>query len=163
MEARTCPYGSLWTVLAIAAIVAGLNACGGDKKQEQKTAAPGAPLTSISEVSISGTITLDPALKEKVGSAPLLMIMASTSPELSKPAVVVKRVAEATFPYDYKLTDEDITLTGSSFEGKMYVTARIDTSGMVGPPRPGTFEGTYPGNPVAVGSSKIDIVINKAY
>ena len=45
----------------------------------------------------------------------------------------------------------------------MYVTARIDFAGMVGPPRPGTFDGAYSGNPVPVGSSKIDIVISKAY
>lgn len=146
-------------MLAIAAILAGLNACGGDKKQEQKTSAPGA----ISEAAISGTITLDLTLKDKVGKAPLLMIMASTSSDPSKPALVVKREADASFPYDYKLTAEDITLVGSSFQGKMYVTARIDPDGMVGPPRPGTFDGTYPGNPVRVGSSKIDIVINKAY
>lgn len=163
MEARTGPYGSFWKMLAIAAILVGLNACGGEKKQEQKTSAPGAPSTPISEAAISGTITLDPAVKDKVGKAPLLMIIASTSPDLSKPAVVVKREADATFPYDYKLTAEDITLVGSSFEGKMYVTARIDPAGMVGPPHPGVFEGTYAGNPVRVGSSKIDIVINKAY
>ncbi len=141
-------------MLAIAAIMAGLNACGGDKKQEQKTSAPPA---------ISGTITLDPALKDKVGNAPLLMIIASTSSDPSKPALVVKREANASFPYDYKLTAEDITLVGSSFEGKMYVTARIDPVGMVGPPRPGTFDGTYSGNPVPVGSSKVEIVINKAH
>ncbi len=163
MVARKCPYTRLWTVLAVTALVVGVSACGGDKKQEQKTAVPGGAPTPAGETSISGTITLDPALKEKVGKAPLLMIVASTSPEPSKPAVVVKRVADATFPYDYKLTAEDITLVGSSFEGKMYVTARIDPAGMVGPPQPGTFEGTYPGNPVAVGSSKVDIVINKAY
>jgi hypothetical protein len=91
------------------------------------------------------------------------MIVASTSPDPKRPALVVKREAGASFPYQYKLTAEDITLTGSSFEGKMYVTARIDPAGMVGPPRPGTFDGTYSGNPLPVGSSKIDIVINKAY
>jgi hypothetical protein len=52
---------------------------------------------------------------------------------------------------------------GSSFQGAMYVTARIDPAGSVGPPRPGTLGGTYAGNPVPVGSSKVDIVINKAY
>jgi len=147
-------------MLAIAAIMAGLNACGGDKKQEQKTSAPGAPST---EAAISGTITLDPALKDKVGKAPLLMIIASTSSDPNKPALVVKREADAGFPYPYKLTADDITLVGSSFQGKMYVTARIDPAGMVGRPRPGTFEGAYAGNPVPVGSSKVDIVINKAY
>ncbi len=163
MEARTCPYRSFPIILAVTLILAGLNACGGDKKQEQKTSAPGAPSTPIREAAISGTITLDPALKDKVGKAPLLMIIASTSSDPSKPPLVVKREADASFPYDYKLTAEDITLVGSSFKGKMYVTARIDSAGMVGPPRPGTFDGTYSGNPVPVGSSKVDIVINKAY
>ena len=154
MGARTCPFGSFWMMLAIAVIIAGLNACGGDKQKEQKTSAPS---------SISGTITLDPALEDKVGKAPLLMIIASTSSDPSKPALVVKREANASFPYDYKLTAEDITLVGSTFGGKMYVTARIDPAGMVGPARPGTFDGTYSGNPVHVGSSKIDIVINRAH
>ncbi len=163
MEARTCPYGSFWKMLVIVVVVAGLNACGGDKKQEQKTSAPGAPSTPISEAAISGTISLDPALKDKVGKAPLLMIIASTSSDPSKPALVVKREANASFPYPYKLTAEDITLVGSSFEGKLYVTARIDSAGMVGPPRPGTFDGASSANPVPVGSSKIDIVINKVH
>ena len=159
MKARTRPYGSFWMMFAIAAILPGLSACGGDTKQEQKT-----PSTPITQPAISGTITLDPALKDKLGTAPpLLMIIASTSSDPSKPALVAKREADARFPYDYKLTADDITLVGSSFVGKMYVTARIDPAGMVGPPRPGTFDGTYSGNPVPVGSSKIDIVINKAY
>jgi hypothetical protein len=149
--------------LAMAAILAGVNACSRDNKQEQKSSAPDAPSAPISGAAISGTISLDPALKDKVGKAPLLMIFASTSSDPSQPALVVKREADVSLPYNYKLTAEDITLVGSSFEGKMYVTARIDPAGMVGPPRPGAFGGTYSGNPVQVGSSKIDIVINKAY
>jgi hypothetical protein len=89
--------------------------------------------------------------------------MASPSAAPNKPAIVVKRVSGATFPYQYKLTSEDITLVGSTFEGKMHVTARIDPAGMVGAAKPGTLEGTYSGNPVTVGSTNVDIVINKAY
>ncbi len=145
-------------VLAVATLVAGLFACGGDKK-----GAYSAQPAASGDASISGTITVDAALKDKVGKTPLLMIMASTSADPNKPAVIVKRAAEATFPYDYKLTLEDITLVGTKFEGKMYVSARIDPAGMVGAPGPGTLAGVHPGNPVAVGSSKIDIVINSAY
>jgi hypothetical protein len=163
VRAPTCLSATPLRMLAVLALALGLSACGGDKKQEQKAQAPGVAPTPSGETSISGTIALDPALKDKVGKAPLLMIIASTSSDSSKPALVVKREADASFPYDYKLTAEDITLVGSSFRGKMYVTARIDSAGMVGPPRPGTFEGTYPGNPVQVGSSKVDIVINKTY
>ena len=159
MEARRSRTGSL-TMLAIIflGMVAGMSGC--SKKQEQNTSAAA---NAGPSGEISGTITVSAELKDKVGNAPLLMIVASTSPDPKRPALVVKREAGASFPYQYKLTADDITLTGSSFEGKMYVTARIDPAGMVGPPRPGTFDGPYSGNPVPVGSSKIDIVINKAY
>jgi hypothetical protein len=153
------PYGSFCMILATAAMVAGLTGCQSSKNREQKTSS-GTPTT---EAAISGTITLDPALKDKIGSAPLLMIMASQSSDPSKPAVVVKREANASFPYQYKLTADDITLVGSSFLGRMYVSARIDPAGMVGPPHPGIFEGSYSRNPVEVGSSKVDITIDKAY
>jgi len=150
-------FGS-WIVVGIGALLMCLQACGGEEKKEQKAAAPAA-----GQGAISGTITLDPSLKGKMGKGPLLLIMGSKSPEPNKPAIVVKRVAGVTFPYQYKLTAEDITLVGSTFDGKMYVTARIDPAGTVGAARPGNLEGTYPGNPVVVGSTNVDIVINKAY
>ena len=160
MEARRSRTGSLaMLAIVVLAMVAGLSGC--SKKQEQNTSAAAANAGPSGE--ISGTITLSAELKDKVGNAPLLLIFASTSSDPSQPALVVQREAGASFPYSYKLSAEDITLTGSSFRGKLYVTARIDPSGMVGPPRPGTFDGTYAGNPVPVGSSKIDIVINKAH
>ena len=142
----------------VLAMVAGLSSCSKKQEQNASTAANAGPRGEI-----SGTITVSAELADKVGKAPLLMIVASTSPDPKRPALVVKREAGASFPYPYKLTAEDITLTGSSFEGKVYVTARIDPAGMVGPPRSGTFDGAYSGNPIPVGSSKIDIVINKAY
>ncbi len=162
VRARTDFYGKCFRVSLSAIVVTALISCGDNKKDDQATISDSAPAAG-NEAVISGTIRLDPALQNKVGKEPLLMIMASSSPEPTKPAVVVKRVADANFPYNYKLTPEDITLVGSSFSGKMYVTARIDSAGMVGPPHVGTFEGTYASNPVAIGSTKIDIVINKAY
>jgi hypothetical protein len=150
--------------LTVVALLIVLQACG-ERKEEKKAgpSAPGAETAPTQEAAISGTITLDPSLKQKAGKQPLLMIMASPSAAPNKPAIIVKRVFDATFPYQYKLTSEDITLVGSTFVGKMYVTARIDPAGMVGAAKPGTLEGTYSGNPVAVGSTNVDIVINKAY
>jgi hypothetical protein len=143
-------------VAVILLAIAAWSGC--SKKQEQNNSATAGPPGEI-----SGTVTISPELKDKVGATPLLMIVASPSADPKIPALVVKREAGVSFPYQYKLTSEDITLVGSRFDGKMYVTARIDPAGMVGPPRPGTFDGSYSGNPVRVGSSKIDIVINKAY
>ncbi|HEY1269487.1 MAG TPA: hypothetical protein VGH16_19665 [Candidatus Binatia bacterium] len=150
---RISPVAKWIGAVACAAALAG---CGGDKKEDQ-------PGTASSEAAIAGTISLDAAVKDKAGKTPLLMIIASSSSDPKQPAVIVKRVAEASFPYSYKLTAEDITLVGARFAGKMYVSARIDPAGMVGPPQPGTLEGVYAKNPVAVGSADIDIVINKAH
>ncbi|HKA34948.1 MAG TPA: hypothetical protein VKH64_17170 [Candidatus Binatia bacterium] len=141
--------------IGAAALAATLAGCGGDKKDQ-----PGTP---TAEAAIGGTISLDAAVKDKAGKTPLLMIIASSSSDPKQPAVIVKRVSEASFPYSYKLTAEDITLVGTTFAGNMYVSARIDPAGMVGPPQPGTLEGVYAKNPVPVGSANIDIVINKAY
>ncbi|MFB3916644.1 MAG: hypothetical protein ACE14M_07945 [Terriglobales bacterium] len=147
------------TLLAIAILLAGVYAC--SKKQEEGSS--GTKPVRTGETAISGTITLDPSLKDKVGQNPLLLIFASTSSDPSRPALVVKREVAVNFPLEYKITPADIVLVGSPFRGDMYVSARIDPAGMVGPPRAGTFGGSYPGNPVPVGSSKVDIVINKAY
>ncbi len=143
------------------AVVAGLITLVNCSKKEG--AAEGGGAASGQSATISGTITVSPELKDKIGQAPLLMIMASTSSDPSRPPLAVKREADAKFPYEYKLSAEDITLVGSSFTGNLYVTARIDSAGMAGPPHPGTFGGGYTRNPAAVGSSKVDITIDKAY
>ena len=108
------------------------------------------------EAAISGTITVDPALKDKVAKEPLLLIIASKSPDPKRPPIIVKRIPGVSFPYEYKLTEEDITLVGSSFEGHLYVTARIEPDD---PSRPGRFEGVHAKNPVAVGASRVDVKI----
>lgn len=142
--------------VGLVALLMGMQACGGGDKKEEKAAGPMAP---GQEAAISGTIALDPSLKERVPKEPLLMILVSKSADPNKPAIIVKRVPGVTFPYRYKLTAEDITLVGSTFDGKVYVTARIDPAGMVGVAKPGTLEGTYPRNPVVVGATNVDIVI----
>ena len=120
--------------LGVLSLLMVLQACG--EKKEEKGATPSAPAAPTQEAAISGTITLDPSLKQKAGKQPLLMIMAAPSAAPNKPAIVVNRVFDATFPYQYKLTSEDITLVGSTFVGKVYVTARIDPAVIVCPPVP---------------------------
>ena len=87
------------------------------------------------------------------------MILVSKSADPNKPALIVSRVPGATFPYQYRLTAEDITLVGSTLDGKVYVTARIDSAGMVGATRQGMLAGVYAHNPIAVGSVNVDITI----
>jgi len=157
VKARSDRLFTSWIPIGLVAIMISLGACGDSEKKEENAAGP---MATGQEAAISGTITLDPSLKERVAKEPLLMVLASKSPDPNQPAIIVKRVPGVIFPYRYRLAAEDITLVGSTFEGKVYVTVRIDPAGMVGAARPGTLEGTYSHNPVVVGSTNVDIVIS---
>ena len=107
------------------------------------------------EASISGTIPLTPELRDKLPKEPLLIVLASKSADPKKAPIIVKRIPGASFPYEYALTEEDITLVGSRFEGPLHVTAHIETSET----SPLVAQGVHARNPVAIGATRVDIVI----
>jgi putative tryptophan/tyrosine transport system substrate-binding protein len=117
----------------------------------------GAPVAAprAQEAAISGTVTLDPSANSRLPTAPLLVITASKFEDRKKPPIIVKPIPDVTFPYAYTLTDDDITLVGSAFDGNLYLTARIETQNAA----EGTLEGSAARNPVAVGSTGANIVI----
>ena len=108
------------------------------------------------EAEIAGTISLDPSAQQRLPAKPLLMIIASQSSDPNKPPIIVKRIPGATFPHRYKLTADDITLVGSSFEGNLYVTARIDAGATAAG---ANLEGAYSKNPAPIGTKSVDITI----
>jgi putative ABC transport system substrate-binding protein len=107
------------------------------------------------ESAISGTVTLDPSANSRLPTAPLLVITASKFADRKNPPIIVKRIPDATFPYAYTLTEDDITLVGSTFDGTLHLTAHIETQSGA----EGTLEGGAARNPVAVGSRGANIVI----
>ncbi len=139
-----------WIALGVGMLVAGLRVL----------AAPGPSGAQVQGGAISGTISLDPSVKEKMPKAPLLLISASNSPDPKKPSIIVKRIPGAVFPYEYTLTEEDITLVGSTFAGPLFITARIALDGNGGAAGGSVLEGSHARNPVAVGSRKVDITIS---
>jgi putative ABC transport system substrate-binding protein len=108
------------------------------------------------DAEITGTISLDPSVQKHMPARPLLMIIASHYPDPKKPPIIVKRIPGATFPYRYRLTADDITLVGTIFEGKLYVTARIDTGSKAAGV---SLEGAYPKNPAPIGRKDVDFAI----
>jgi ABC-type uncharacterized transport system substrate-binding protein len=104
---------------------------------------------------ISGTIAVDPSVRSRLPSAPLLVITASKFEDPKKPPIIVKRIPDADFPHAYTLSEDDITLVDSAFEGRLYVKAHIEQSGAND-----TLQGSAARNPVSVGSTGADIVIN---
>jgi putative ABC transport system substrate-binding protein len=146
---------AVWALVGLQILV-GLGACRRESDRRQGTAKPEGPRH---EAAISGTIDLHPSIRQRPPKAPLLMVLASKSADPNQPAIIVKRIPGAVFPYRYRLTADDITLVGSTFEGSVYVTARIDPTGTVGAATLGTLEGRYPGNPIPVGATNVDIII----
>ena len=110
-----------------------------------------APITGT----VSGTVTVNLAAKGRLPAAPLLVITASKSNDPQKPPIIVKRIPNAKFPFTYNLSEDDITLVGSTFDGSLYINARIEQQSSA----TGLLEGTATGNPIAVGSGGADIVI----
>jgi putative ABC transport system substrate-binding protein len=107
------------------------------------------------EPAISGTVTLDPSANSRLPTAPLLVITASKFADRRYPPIIVKRIPDVTFPYAYTLTEDDITLVGSTFDGTLHLTAHIETQNGA----EGNLEGGATPNPVAVGSRGANIVI----
>lgn len=111
--------------------------------------------------SLSGKITILPELQAKVAPTDVIFVMAKGE---SGPPVAVKRIKMGPFPIAYTLTEEeDLMLPGMVFPERLNVTARIDKDGNAAPPQPGDLGGEYAQNPATVGSSNIDIEINRLY
>jgi cytochrome c-type biogenesis protein CcmH len=117
-------------------------------------AAPEAP----APVTISGTVRLaaEPTPPLPAGAALFITARAGTGPPLA-----VKRMVDPQFPVPYTLGAADIMLPGRTLTGLVNVSARLSASGMVGPIQSGDLIGHYKGNPVAVGTTGVDIVLEQ--
>ncbi|HLC21205.1 MAG TPA: FixH family protein [Candidatus Methylomirabilis sp.] len=107
---------------------------------------------------LAGTVRIAPALGGKVGRGDVLFVIARKGPG---PPLAVKRIANPTFPVSFRLGAEDMPMGGGQFEGEVSVTARVKKGGGAGPAQRGDLEGAYPGNPVKIGGSPIEIVIDR--
>jgi cytochrome c-type biogenesis protein CcmH len=126
-------------------------------KQRLQAAPPANPAPpKATPATISGTIRLaaapSPPLPE--GAALFVIARADTGPPLA-----VKRIVNPQFPIHYTLGAEDVMLPSRAFTGTVNLSARLQASGTVGPLQPGDLVGHYAGNPVAVGATGIDIVL----
>lgn len=110
----------------------------------------------VALATISGTIRLavepSPALPREAA----LFIIARTG---SGPPLAVKRIVNPQFPVPYTLEAKDVMIPGRSFAGQVSVLARVQANGRVGPLQPGDLVGQYEGNPVAVGTTGVDVVL----
>jgi cytochrome c-type biogenesis protein CcmH len=113
---------------------------------------------------ISGTVNIAPELAKDVTPEFVLFVTvrAADAPPFGPP-IAAHRMTNLTFPVQYTVTQKDVFFEGVVLEGKVNVYAKLDKDGNAGPPEPGDLEGEHKGNPVMVGATGVDIVIDKIH
>ncbi len=120
---------------------------------------PAAPL-ELGGSSVSGTIKIAPALKGKELKIPVVFIIARG--ESPGPPIAVAKISNPRFPLPFTISDRNVMTPGQRLQGKLRLTARLDSDGNAGPRQPGDLEGKTAGA-VSVGDSGVIITVDKAY
>jgi cytochrome c-type biogenesis protein CcmH len=110
---------------------------------------------------ISGKITIDAKLKDKLDPQAALFIIARPAGGGGGPPLAVKKIDKPTFPLTYSLGQENVMMQGMPFTGKMNITVRLDKDGNPVTRGPGDLTGDYKKNPVDVGAKNVDVVIDQ--
>jgi len=104
--------------------------------------------------SIRGTVVLGPGIRAPVTA---LLYIAARHKGQGGPPIAVKRVPNATLPYEFTLSSADAMMAGSPFEGPVEITARLDQDGDPLSREPGDVQGV---KPAAVGDRGVKIVLD---
>jgi cytochrome c-type biogenesis protein CcmH len=110
--------------------------------------------------SISGTVTIDPALASQVAPTDVLFVIVRRPSGPPRPLAAL-RIEHPQFPQPFAVTNADVMLQGSELKGMVAIIARLDKDGSAGPAQPGDIEGEFSKNPTMVGAKDVEIVLNR--
>jgi len=130
------------------------------QKPKQVAEATPAPTPANAADQISGKITIDPKLKDKVDGQAVLFIIARSSGAGGAPTAV-KKIDGPVFPLAYSIGSENSMMQGVPLSGKLNIIVRLDKDGNPMTHQSGDMTGDYKKNPVAVGAHNVDIVIDQ--
>jgi cytochrome c-type biogenesis protein CcmH len=125
------------------------------------TATATASTAAPSGQSISGKITVDQKLKDKIDPQATLFIIARPAGGPGGPPLAVKRIASPTFPLEYSLSQDNVMMQGTPFAGKISISVRLDKDGNPTTRTPGDLSGEYKKNPAEVGTKNADVVLDQ--
>ena len=106
---------------------------------------------------VMGTVTIDASISNSRPLVGVLFVFARPRGLENGPPLAVKRVRNATFPFDYTIGQIDTMLPGIDFSGEVQITARLDGDGIAGS-GPGDLEGKVLAQ---VGSENNNIVLGE--
>jgi cytochrome c-type biogenesis protein CcmH len=141
----------------IAKVLAEIPSTGGAPKPTPAASPASAPTGQ----SISGKITIDPKLKDKIDPQAALFIIARPAGGAGGPPLAVKKIDKPTFPLNYSLGQENVMMQGMPFTGKINITVRLDKDGNPTTRGAGDMSGEYKKNPAEVGAKNVDVMIDQ--
>ncbi len=89
---------------------------------------------------VTGTISLDPALKVQLPAQKILFLFARPQGVKRGPPLAVKRVFVTQLPYEFTIGQADTMMPDSEFDGPITLTVRLDQDGNASR-APGDIEG----------------------
>ena len=141
----------------VAKVLAEIPSAGGPAKPTPLASPANAPAGQ----SISGKITIDPKLKDKIDPQAALFIIARPASGAGGPPLAVKKIDKPTFPINYTLGQENVMMQGTPFTGKINITVRLDKDGNPTTRTPGDMTGEYKKNPAEVGAKNADVILDQ--
>ena len=120
-----------------------------------------APAATSSGQTISGKITIDPKLKDKIDPQAALFIIARSAAGTAGPPLAVKKIDNPTFPLNYSLSQENVMMQGTPFTGKINIIVRLDKDGNPTTRGAGDLIGEYKNNPAEVGTKNADVILDQ--
>lgn len=110
------------------------------------------------ELKISGEITVEPRLAERVPTQnSVLFIIAKNAGGMP---MAVRRVVNPAFPVKYQLTKDDVLVPGHRPRGPIRVYVEMNTHGNLGAPVKGDFAGES-ADAVSARAARVHIVIDR--
>ena len=91
---------------------------------------------------VSGTVTLDPQFRDRARPGGILFLIARSAD--THQILAVRREQGVQFPFAFHISGADAMMAGTSFAGKVDLTARLSKSGEA-LPSPGDLEGVARG------------------
>jgi len=120
-----------------------------------------APAATSSGQTISGKITIDPKLKDKIDPQAALFIIARSAAGTAGSPLAVKKIDNPTFPLNYSLSQENVMMQGTPFTGKINIVVRLDKDGNPTTRGAGDLTGEYKKNPAEVGTKNADVILDQ--
>jgi len=110
--------------------------------------------------SIAGTLSLAPGLQAASSATAVIFVIARPEGMDKGPPIATARYPVGSFPIAFRLGSENVMMQGTPFQGKVSLSARLDSDGNAMTRGAGDIAGTVPA-PVEVGRQDVQIVLDQ--